>query len=167
MARNMKIFLAINLSIKQTPKMNITKAKKTDAAKLTDLTIRSKSYWDYSAEQIEEWNEVLTITVEYIENNEVYQLIDNSQLIGYYSFLKLNESVVKLDNIFIDSPFIGKGYGKKLMEDLYDRIQQKGFEKIVLDSDPQAEAFYKKIGFKVVGQLASGLTHKLRYVKMP
>jgi ribosomal protein S18 acetylase RimI-like enzyme len=48
-------------------------------------------------------------------------------------------------------------YGKKLMEDLYDRIQQKGFEKIVLDSDPQAEAFYKKLGFKVVGQLASSI----------
>lgn len=137
--------------------MNIIKAKNTDAEKLTALTIRSKSHWNYSAEQIEEWTDVLTITTDYIENNEVYQLIDNHELIGYYSFFKLNENNVKLDNIFIDPSFIGKGYGKQLMDDFYLRIQKRGFKKISLDSDPHAEEFYKKLGFKVVGKLATSI----------
>lgn len=131
--------------------MTISKAKNTDAEKLTALTIRSKSHWGYSAEQIEEWNDVLTITVDYIENDE---------LIGYYSFFKLDGKSVKLDNVFIDPPFMGKGYGKKLMNDFYYRIQQIGFKKIILDSDPHAEEFYKKLGFKVVGQLASSIKNR-------
>lgn len=140
--------------------MNITKADNTDADKLTALTIRSKSYWDYGTEQIEKWRNVLTITTEYIENNEVYLLIDNGQLIGYYSFFKESEKAIKLDNLFVDPPFIGKGYGKKLMDDFYLRIKKAGYEKIVLDSDPHAEEFYKKLGFRVVGKLETSIKNR-------
>ncbi len=54
--------------------MKINKACKEDAIALTGLAIRSKSHWNYKQEQIEEWREELTITVEYIEDNQVYKL---------------------------------------------------------------------------------------------
>lgn len=140
--------------------MKIEKAIHTDAKALTALTIRSKAHWDYSAEQIEIWKPDLTISAEYIATNAVFVLNDREQLIGYYSYLVLDEVKMKLDNIFIDPTFIGKGYGKILMEHLLSEAKQKGFDKIVLDSEPNAEAFYHKFGFKVIGQLETSIKNR-------
>lgn len=137
--------------------MNIEKAKKIDAEKLTALTIRSKSYWDYSSEQMKVWKDELTISSDYIDCNEVYILKDKKAFIGYYAFIILNDKKVKLDNIFIEPKYIGKGYGKHLMNNFMNQIKLNGFEKIELDSDPNAVDFYKKFGFKVVGHLASSI----------
>jgi len=46
--------------------MNIEKANKTDAKQLTELTIRSKSHWNYSKQQIEAWRNDLTVTEDYL-----------------------------------------------------------------------------------------------------
>ena len=56
--------------------MKIIRAQKNDAKHLTELTLRSKNYWNYGEQQIEEWKEELTISEDYIEENEIFQLIN-------------------------------------------------------------------------------------------
>lgn len=136
--------------------MIIEKATGKDASVLTELTVRSKSYWDYSDELIESWSEDLKVSSDYILEKEVYKLIIDDALIGYYSYFKLNDDEVKLENLFIEPNFIGKGYGKLLMLDFTQRIKND-FKKVTLDADPNAEDFYTKIGFKVVGKLKSSI----------
>ena len=141
--------------------MTIEKARKKDARILTDLTIRSKSYWDYSAEQIMSWKDDLTITTAYIDKNEVYKLTNKHNIIiGYYSYIILNNAVIKLDNLFIDPPYIGLDYGTLLMNDFLKRIKSLKFEKVTLDADPNAEKFYHKFGFKTVGKLKSTVENR-------
>ena len=141
--------------------MTIEKARKKDARILTDLTIRSKSYWDYSAEQIMSWKDDLTITTAYIDKNEVYKLSNKHNIIiGYYSYIFLNDAVIKLDNLFIDPPYIGHDYGTLLMNDFLKRIKSLKFEKVTLDADPNAEKFYHKFGFKTVGKLKSTVENR-------
>ena len=141
--------------------MTIEKARKKDARILTDLTIRSKSYWDYSAEQIMSWKDDLTITTAYIDKNEVYKLTNKHNIIiGYYSYIFLNNAVIKLDNLFIDPPYIGHDYGTLLMNDFLKRIKSLKFEKVTLDADPNAEKFYHKFGFKTVGKLKSTVENR-------
>jgi len=43
---------------------------------------------------------------------------------------------VKLDNVFVEPNFIGKGFGIMLMKDFLQRIKDLNFERVVLDSDP-------------------------------
>ena len=141
--------------------MTIEKARKKDARILTDLTIRSKSYWDYSAEQIMSWKDDLTITTAYIDKNEVYKLTNKHNIIiGYYSYIILNNAVIKLDNLFIDPPYIGHDYGTLLMNDFLKRIKSLKFDKVTLDADPNAEKFYHKFGFKTVGKLKSTVENR-------
>ena len=141
--------------------MTIEKARKMDAQILTDLTIRSKSYWDYSAEQIKSWKDDLTITSAYINQYEVYKLINNENIItGYYSYIFLNDAVIKLDNLFVDPRYMGKDYGTLLMNDFLNRIKTLQFEKVTLDADPNAEKFYHKFGFKTVGKLKSTIENR-------
>ena len=137
--------------------MRIEKAYRTDAEKITDLTIRSKNYWNYGDQQIAEWKDELTITSKYIEDNEVYKLIITNELAGFYAFQSGNKKIVKLNFLFIEPKYIGKGYGKILMTDFLQRIKKTDCEKVTLDADPNAEKFYESIGFKVVGKLKSSI----------
>ncbi|MGB1041082.1 MAG: GNAT family N-acetyltransferase [Flavobacteriales bacterium] len=138
--------------------MKIEKSIQTDSKKLTELTIRSKSHWDYCMQQIEKWRDDLTVSEDYIIEKEVYKLIDSKdKIIGYYSFFKIDEVNVKLENLFVEPKFIGYGYGKMLMNDFIERIRKTRTEKIILDSDPNAENFYAKNGFKVVGKLKTSI----------
>lgn len=140
--------------------MKIIKAKNTDCKKLTALTIQSKAYWNYSSKQIHEWIDDLTISTQYIDNNEVYSLIDSETLVGYYSFFSLNEKEVVLDNLFVLPDYIGKGCGKFLMVHFLEKVKTLNFEKVRLDSEPNAEKFYAKFGFKVIGKLKTSIKNR-------
>lgn len=143
-------------------KMKIKKSYRTDAKDLTELTIRSKSHWDYGEKQIEEWREELTITEKYIDENQIYHLKVDDLLIGFYAYQPENKTVVKLNYLFVEPKFIGKGFGKLLMLDCKERVENSGFIKIVLDADPNSEKFYERHGFRVIGKLKSSI--KDRYL---
>ncbi|MGB7395539.1 MAG: GNAT family N-acetyltransferase [Pricia sp.] len=138
----------------------ISKAGKSDAEALTALTIRSKSYWGYGKAQIDKWLNELTITKNYIQENEVFQLVEDEELVGFYAYAPENESSVKLNYLFVCPNFIGKGYGQLLMEDFLHRIRKTTFRRITLDADPNAETFYLKQGFQVIGKLESSIQNR-------
>jgi len=135
--------------------MKIEKTGRTDAKVLTDLTIRSKSYWNYGKKQIEKWREELTITEKYIDENQIYKLVSDDILIGFYAYQPENETDIKLNYLFVEPKFIGKGYGKILITNFLKRVQNTEFKRVILDADPNAEKFYSGIGFRVIGKLKS------------
>lgn len=142
--------------------MEIFKAGIDDHEVLTTITKKSKAYWGFSEDILKEWEDLLTVTKSYIEINEVYKLVQEDQIIGYYSYFSIDENTIKLDNIFILPEFIGKGFGKILMNDFLKNIRQLGINKITLDAEPNAEKFYKTFGFETIGQLESSI--KERYL---
>lgn len=129
---------------------------------LTEITMKSKAYWGYSDEQMRNWSELLTITKNYIETNNVFKLIIDNLTVGYYSYSYLNEEEVKLDNLFILPNYIGIGLGKLLMNDFLNRIKNTGRKKIIIDSEPNVEKFYELYGFIKIGQIET--TIKNRYL---
>ena len=129
---------------------------------MTAITKKSKAYWGFSEDILKEWEHVLTVTKDYIEKSEVYKLVQNEQILGYYSYFLDDEKTIRLDNIFILPEFIGKGFGTILMNDFLEKARQASIEKITLDAEPKAEDFYKIFGFETVGQLESSI--KDRYL---
>ncbi|MCV9930212.1 GNAT family N-acetyltransferase [Flavobacterium sp. LS1R49] len=140
--------------------MTIEKANITDHEILTEITKKSKAYWGYSAEQILQWDKNLTITQEYIKDNYVFKLLSEDLTIGYYSYFIEEKQNVILDNLFVRPEYIGKGFGKYLMDDFLNRIRESKFEKITLDSEPNAEAFYSKVGFVKVGEFETSIKNR-------
>ena len=137
--------------------MKIERATRNDAEDLTELTIRSKSYWNYGKEQIEKWKNELTITEKYIDQNKIYKLVEDNSLVGFYAYKPENETDIKLNFLFVEPRFIGKGYGKTLITDFLKRIENSEFKRVILDADPHAEKFYSRFGFRVIGKLKSSI----------
>jgi len=143
--------------LKQNIIMTIQKAIPGDHEILTQITKKSKAYWGYSNEQIEDWSPFLTVTEEYIETNSVFNLMLDNEILGYYSFFHESENSIKLDNLFVLPDFIGKGFGKLLMNDFLVRLQDLSVQKVVLNSEPNAESFYIKFGFVKIGQIETSI----------
>ena len=142
--------------------MEIIKAEITDHKIVTEITKKSKAYWGFSEDILKEWDLLLTVSKDYIEKNEVIKLVQGQQIIGYYSYFHADERTIKLDNIFILPEFIGKGFGKILMNDFLKNVKKMRFDKITLDAEPNTENFYKTFGFETVGLLESSI--KERYL---
>ncbi|WP_350290182.1 GNAT family N-acetyltransferase [uncultured Croceitalea sp.] len=140
--------------------MQVKRAKKADVKDLTELTIKSKSHWGYGEKQIEEWRGELTITEKYIEENHVYKLIDENSLIGFYAYKPQNKTTIKLNYLFIEPKFIGSGCGKLLMTHFLKLLENSEYQRVTLDADPNAEVFYQKNGFRVIGKLPSSIKNR-------
>ncbi|MBT8218898.1 MAG: GNAT family N-acetyltransferase [Bacteroidia bacterium] len=138
----------------------IEKAIASDADEITELTIRSKDYWHYGEKQIAEWRDELTITPGYITENEVYKIVDGDQILGFYAYQPENDIDIKLNFLFIEPAFIGRGLGKLLLQDFFKRIEKTDHKRVLLDADPNAEQFYKRFGFKVIGQLETSIENR-------
>lgn len=163
MAIGIKVILVLRnihtnlLMAKQFSKTIISKATTEDAVVLTNITKKSKAYWGYSNELIKSWSSQLTITTNYIEIYDVYKLVINDLIVGYYSYNILEKDTVQLDNLFLLPEYIGTGLGTFLMNDFLDRCKALKFQKVVLDADPNAENFYKKHGFITIRQIETSI----------
>lgn len=140
--------------------LKIIKANPDDDKILTHITKKSKAHWGYSDEQMEKWSQDLTITKDYIKKNKVYKLFLNNKTIAYYSYFNVNENTVKLDNLFVIPEEMRKGYGKLLMNDFLNKINNEKRGKIILEADPNAEIFYKSFEFIKTSQIATSVENR-------
>ena len=140
----------------------IIKAELTDHTVLSIITKASKAYWGYSHQQMELWDEELTITHGYIKQNIVYKYLQNEIPVAYYSMIKQSEKVIKMDNLFVLPDWIGKGIGKIMLDHSLVDAKENRYEEMVLDADPNAYLFYEKYGFEIIGKKKTSI--KDRYM---
>ena len=97
--------------------VKIVRALPNDHSALTEITKDGKSFWGYSKQQMSTWEKELTISSQYVSENETYQLVLDDEIIGFYAYLKLSDVHLKLDHLFLLQNFIGKGFGQLLLND--------------------------------------------------
>ena len=82
----------------------------------------------------------------------------------------LPETVYELSSLYLDPDYVGKGFGRLVMDWVKGEIASRGYQTIsvwVLDRNYRAKAFYEKCGFKPDGACKeSGLGDTLeeRYI---
>ncbi|SKC12216.1 Acetyltransferase (GNAT) domain-containing protein [Soonwooa buanensis] len=140
--------------------MKIEKAHIDDHEILSEIAFKGKSYWNYGEEQLEAWRDNLTISKDYIKENKVYKLVELDKTIGFYSLILIDKSTIKIDFLFMFPEFIGKGIGKFLLESSIETAKKMKIKRIVLDADPNAEAFYKHFGFVTYEKMESSIKNR-------
>jgi ribosomal protein S18 acetylase RimI-like enzyme len=116
-----------------------------DLETLNDLCLKSKAHWGYSDDWMAMWVNDLTLNKEEFSQQNILVIEIGGELIGFSSIIESQENYEIL-HLWILPGYIGKGYGKKLLEKTIDRFVT--VEKpIVVEADPNAKAFYRSQGF--------------------
>ncbi|MBL7671441.1 MAG: GNAT family N-acetyltransferase [Bdellovibrionaceae bacterium] len=131
-----------------------------EACFLSGLAVRSKSYWPYPPDYLEKCYNVLKVTSEDIRNWPVGVSELNGEIIGFFA-LKTVSDENRLDHLWIDPRFVGKGVGKSLFKEAVLAAKRIGWSQFRIASDPYAEPFYLKMGAKNVGSVQSNIRPNL------
>lgn len=134
--------------------ITIREAQLDEAAELTRIAIAAKSHWGYTAEQIEGWRSFLTITTDYIQDNQVWVVVVADQIAGFAAIEQHDDETI-LEHFWVLPAYIGKGIGKRLF--LYVADQ---FSEFVITADPNADGFYYKMGAQKIGDYPSMLQNR-------
>jgi N-acetylglutamate synthase-like GNAT family acetyltransferase len=98
----------------------------------------------------------LAITPEQAADQLMYVLERDGMLIGFYG-LRIGGDEAELTNLFVEPTTIGFGYGKQLWQHAIAIAQAYRIERIVIESDPHAEMFYRAMGAVRVGDVPSSV----------
>ena len=134
----------------------IRHAKIQEAEILTKISFSSKGYWGYPKEFFDIWSNELTISSDYIENNDVFVFENDGGIVGYYSIVELKDDIeisgvriskgYWLEHMFIVPRSIGKGIGTTLFNHLRKRCGSRGINELGILADPNSRGFYEKMG---------------------
>ena len=125
---------------------------------LSELGLRSKAYWGYSAEFMAACREEMTLTVEDFENPDFqpFAAEQGCNIVGYYALNKLSDTDVELEALFVDPEQIGKGIGRMMLDHAKATARSNGSTTMIIQGDPNAARFYEKAGCIKIGERESG-----------
>ncbi len=136
-------------------KIVIEKPKPEDAEELTKVAIVSKKHWGYPDRWFDLWKDELLITPESIRSREFYVCRNRKEVVFIYSVQHISGKKYELEDCWVAPQYIGKGYGRVLFEHLESTLESLDCRKLVIESDPNAEGFYLRMGAIRVGEKAS------------
>ncbi|MEA2027213.1 MAG: GNAT family N-acetyltransferase [Chloroflexota bacterium] len=136
----------------------LRRAQRDDAEAITCLTLRSKRHWGYSEAFMTAMTPDLTITSAdlRVAADRVEVLEAEGDLLGFFRLQRRTE-LAFLEDLFIDPPAMGQGYGQRLFLRAADLARGWGLGVMEFESDPFAEPFYLRLGAKRVGMSPSAL----------
>ena len=123
----------------------LRRAIAADASRLTEIAHAAKRHWKYPETWIELWRDQLTLAPAYVETHHVELAEAGGKVVGFFA-LRGHADIVELDHLWIDPPWIGRGFGRQLMDRALAVCRAGGAQRIEIDSDPFAEPFYRRLG---------------------
>lgn len=137
---------------------NIRHANENEDNILTEVALRAKAYWGYDKEFLEKCRQELTITKEFINNNPIYVVEDENNILGFYGLNIEDSNEIYLEYIFLEPNVIGKGIGKMLWRHMDGVCHQLKIKEIKIVAEPLAEKFYLKMGAKSIDRIESSVS---------
>jgi N-acetylglutamate synthase-like GNAT family acetyltransferase len=135
----------------------IVNAVLIDADILTEIALKSKGYWEYTDEQLESWREDLTVFPEMFQKYKICKYLIDDQIAGFYILEEIDQKTSNLKFLFISPDFIKRGVGYQLLQHAVASSKKQNHHVMQVLSDPNAESFYAKHGFKVYAQMESSV----------
>lgn len=142
-------------------KLQIRRAIPVESEALTALAHAAKRHWNYPDQWIDHWQHELTITHDFINNNEVFVATIDGEIAGCCA-LVVSESLAELEHMWIDPEQMGHGIGRALFEHVQARAKELGALMLELSADPHAEKFYERMGAKRIGDLRADMFGEAR-----
>ena len=123
-----------------------------DAAVLTEIAHAAKRHWGYPQTWLEMWQKDLTVTPQYIAHNPVYVAQSERTITGFIA-LALHQPEVEIDHLWVLPEHMGQGIGRLLLRRALQHCMAGGFHYLRVVADPNAAAFYCKLGAQYEGSI--------------
>lgn len=134
--------------------LHIRRVRISEAVDISALVMRSKAYWPYPKDYLSQCVHALKIDEAYIADWPVFSGEVGGVRAGVFA-LKEFDNERRLDHLWVDPPFIGKGIGKRLFMRAIIEARQIGWNDFRLAADPFAVEFYLKLGGRQIGAIQS------------
>jgi len=144
--------------------VTIRRSTPEEAETLTTIALEAKRYWGYPEHWIKHWEADLTITPDFIHDNQVYVAEADGEIRGFYA-LCVNGDKAELEHMWVTPACIGTGVGKELFLDAMERAAALDVRDVELSADPNAAGFYERMGAKQIGEVDSPIDGQVR--KLP
>ena len=141
----------------------IRRALPQESELLTRIAHASKRYWNYPDAWIQSWRAQLTITADFLAANDVYVLEDEKAVKGFYGLVARN-SKIWLEHLWVLPEAMRQGIGRELFNHAMKIARKRGAVEVHIESEPNAEGFYLKMGARKSGEVASTIDGKPRSV---
>ena len=141
--------------------LQIRRARPDEADVLTEIAHAAKRHWGYPENWVEHWKADLTITPDFIANNEMYVAVSGEEIVGCCAIV-LSDSLTELEHMWITPEHMGAGVGRALFMHVRERAADLKVPAMELSADPNAEGFYQRMGAKRIGEVKSEIEGKPR-----
>lgn len=132
----------------------ILQAKPDQTKALTQISYAAKRHWGYPEHWIQLWSPILTVSPEFIEHYDTFVAVKDEKAIGFYA-IAVDGKKASLEHLWILPEYMGLGIGATLFRHALSRCKELGAHTLEIESDPNAQGFYERMGSKQVGQSAS------------
>lgn len=134
--------------------VQIERALPADADRLTEIALAAKRHWKYPERWIEIWRPSLTISSEYISSEPVFLARVDHRIAGFYGLLH-RDGALWLEHLWVLPAYMGRGIGAALYRHALETAFAGGASVVKIEADPNAEAFYRRMGARRRGEVAS------------
>ena len=130
--------------------LHIRPAQPAELAALNDLCVRSKASWGYAAAFMELCKDELKFSPEDLAETDVAVAVRDGRPVGVAQ-VKFADQDAELHMLFIEPDAMGTGAGKVLFTWACTVARDGGADALVIDSDPYAAPFYRRMGARDIG----------------
>jgi GNAT superfamily N-acetyltransferase len=121
---------------------------------LTDIAIAAKRSWNYPEPLLEQWRPQLTISPTLIACQPTWVAVVEGAPAGFASVAP-KMPYWALEHLWVLPAHNNHGIGRRLLERALAAALAAGARGLAIDSDPNAEGFYRRCGAERIGETAA------------
>jgi GNAT superfamily N-acetyltransferase len=125
--------------------IRIRSAQPEDAERLREIFMAAKGSWGYDTAMVQEAAADLDLSPEAMQAKEVYVADLAGEPVAFASIVR-GSDVWRLDDLWVDPAWMGRGIGRHLFMYAADRARLLGARRLEWETDPNAVGFYEKMG---------------------
>lgn len=135
--------------------MHLRKARVEELSTLSDMCLRSKAVWGYDQAFVDACRAELTLGASDLAGTSIMVAEIDGVVAGLYQ-LDVDGDVAELLKLYVESTQINGSVGRVLFAAASREAKDRGANRLRIEADPNAAAFYQRMGAVRSGSAESG-----------
>lgn len=143
--------------------IHIRPAAPADVPRLTEIAFAAKRHWGYPEGWLERWREALTVIPGYVARGTTFVAAVDAEIVGFGA-LEFAGAEATIEHLWVLPDWMGRGIGRRLFAHAEALARARGATGLMIESDPHAEAFYRRMGATTIGRTPAHMDGVERYL---